>query len=373
VALTTTKGNEMKHLIVVGAGVVGLSAARAALRSGYRVTVLEQGSLPNPNAASYDQHRLIRYQYGSAAGYTRMVGKAFQAWDGVWGDLGEVLFEKTGTLGIAHGCNDYVVESLATLKALGIAHERMTSMEIERIAPQLTLPETAWGLLNSDGGVLLADRIVDGLLAWNIANGAEMRASCRVEHVDLERASVRLTDDEVLEGDVLVIAAGAWLGQLLPSCSLPTYRQAVCYVEGPEMMMAHWRNGPCLADIGVGDNYALMPVRGTGLKFGSGAHRRAGSPSDGFGADLAEGYEVIAPFAPYLRNADAYKPVRMAVGYYVKDSTEKFRVDAIGKSMIVTNCDGQMFKFGPLIGERVIACAKGTISADELQSWAAGA
>lgn len=363
----------MRNLIVVGAGVVGLSTARAALASGYGVTILEQGPLPNPNCASYDQHRLIRYQYGSAAGYTRMVEKAFDAWDGVWADLGEILFEETGTLGIAHGPNNYVAESLATFKALGITHDRLTSTEIERIAPQLTLPADAWGLLNSDGGVLLADRIVDGLLAWNRAHGAEMRADCRVEHVDIEGASVTLADGEVIEGDVLVVAAGAWLGQLLPSYSLPTYRQAVCYVEGPEPMMAHWRNGPCLTDIGVGDNYALMPVRGTGLKFGSGAHRRAGSPSDGFGADLAEGYEVIAPFAPYLRNADAYKPVRMAVGYYVKDSTEKFRIEAIGKSMIVTNCDGQMFKFGPLIGERVIACANGTISADELQSWAAGA
>jgi sarcosine oxidase len=369
----TTKGNEMKHLIVVGAGLVGLSTARAALASGYRVTVLEQGSLPNPHSASYDQHRLIRYQYGGAAGYTGMVGKAFEAWDKVWADLGEVLFEKTGTLGIAHGSNDYVAASLATFKELGIAHDRLTSTEIERIAPQLTLPENAWGLLNSDGGVLLADRIVEGLLAWSTSHGAEMRANCRVEHVDLDRASVKLTDGDVIEGDVLVVAAGAWLGQLLPTHVLPTYRQAVCYVKGPEAMMAHWHAGPSLTDIGVGDNYALMPVRGTGLKFGSGAHRKAGSPLDGFGADLAEGYEVIAPFAPYLRDAHAYKPVRMAVGYYVKDSTQKFKVDTIGKSMIVTNCDGQMFKFGPLMGERLVACANGTISTDELQRWAAGA
>jgi sarcosine oxidase len=367
------KGNEMKHVIVVGAGVVGLSAARAALASGYKVTVLEQGPLPNPNGASYDQHRLIRYQYGSAAGYTRMVGQAFEAWEKVWGDLDEVLFEKTGTLGIAHNSNDYVTESLATFEALGIAHERLTSTEIERIAPQLTLPEEAWGLLNAEGGVLLADRIVDGLLAWNSAHSAEMRAHCRVEQVDLERARVELAGGETLEGDVLVVAAGAWLGQLLPSYALPTYRQAVCYVQGPEAMMERWRNGPSLTDIGIGDNYALMPVRGTGLKFGSGAHRRAGSPADGFGADLAEGYEVIAPFAPYLRDANAYRPVRMDVGYYVKDSSEKFRIDTIGKSMIVTNCDGQMFKFGPLIGERVIACANGMISAGELQSWAGGA
>jgi hypothetical protein len=84
--------------------------------------------------------------------------------------------------------------------------------------------------------------------------------------------------------------------------------QAVCYVEAPEEDMRYWQTGPCLTDIGVGDDYALMPVRGTGLKFGSGSHRRR------FGADINDGYEVIAPFSPYLRHASAFNfPQAIAV------------------------------------------------------------
>ena len=45
---------------VVGAGIMGLSAAWALSRRGHDVTVLDQGPVPNPRGASVDQHRLIR-------------------------------------------------------------------------------------------------------------------------------------------------------------------------------------------------------------------------------------------------------------------------------------------------------------------------
>jgi sarcosine oxidase len=31
-----------------------------------------------------------------------------------------------------------------------------------------------------------------------------------------------------------------------------------------------------------------------------------------------------------------------------------------------------MFKFGPLIGERIVACCEGTLAPDDLAHWAAG-
>lgn len=364
----------MKHIIVVGAGAVGLSCARAALKRGHRVTVLEQGSLPNPQAASYDQHRMIRYQYGGAEGYTRMVGEAFGAWDRLWQDIGARHFVATGTLGISLQANDEIFHSVPTFKRLGISHELMDSTRAEQLCPQLTLPGSAHGLYQADGGVLFADRIVESLLDWVTRHGAQMRPHTRVTHVDTGVSSVTLADGEVLDGDALVVAAGAWLPGLMPNIpDLPTWRQAVCYVQPPVEFQADWANGPCLTDLGIGDNYALTPVDGTGLKFGSGLHRRAGSPdATGFAADPEEGYEVIGHFAPYLRNAAAYRPIRMAVGYYVKNASAKFRVQQDGKAVVITNCDGQMFKFSALMGERVMASIDGELPASELTHWAAG-
>ena len=363
----------MAKVVVVGAGIVGLSVARAALGRGHTVTVLEQGPVANPQGASYDQHRLIRYQYGGAEGYTHMVSQAFAAWDRVWSDLGESHFENTGTLGISMSPGDDVDQTVSTFRQIGVPHEVLDRQAVERLCPQLVLPESSWGLLANPGGPLLADRIVDGLAAWVAAKGADLRPQCRVAAIDRAAGRVQLEDGTRVEGDLIVVAAGAWLPTLIPDyAALPTYRQALCYVDPPGEYRDAWRKGPCLTDLGPGGNYALTPVRGTGLKFGSGSHRRPGRPSDGFDWDLAEGADVIGKFEPFLRQARDYKTIRMQVGYYVKDETDRFRLDRHGRTVVVTNCDGQMFKFGPLLGERVLTSFEGEQSFGDLARWAAG-
>lgn len=362
----------MKHTLIVGAGAVGLSCARAALLRGHRVTVLEQGAIPNSRAASFDQHRLIRYQYGGSAGYTSMVRDAFGAWDRLWHDLGANHHHQTGTLGISLEAGDYVCESRETMAQVGIDHQWLDQPAIERLCPQLRLPVHAQGLYASTGGVLFADRIVLSLAAWCRGRGAKLRANTAVLSVDTERGQVH-TDSGWIAADRIIIAAGAWLPGLLPAYrDLATARQAVCYVQSPAQHRAHWANGPCLTDLGHGSNYALMPVQGTGLKFGSGQHRRPGVPADGFGAAPDEGYEVIAHFAPYLRDAADYRPQRMQVGYYVLDRLDAFRVEPQDKAIVITNCGGGMFKFSALMGERVLACIDHEITPEQLQHWAAG-
>ncbi|KLU21057.1 hypothetical protein EOS_37960 [Caballeronia mineralivorans PML1(12)] len=363
----------MGHVVVVGAGIVGLSVCRAALLNGHAVTLLEQGTISNPSAASYDQHRMIRYQYGDAEGYTRMVGDAFDAWDRLWDDLGVRHFSNTGTMGISLAAEDYTARSLSTFRKLGIQHEVLDREAVERTCPQLNLPEGSWGLLAPAGGALFASRIVDDLARWVTARGIENRVHSKAMRVDPARGEVVLEDGAIVSGDLVVVAAGAWLPELLPDyAGIPTFRQAVCYVEPPEEYLDAWCNGPCLTDLGPGDNYAISPTQGTGLKFGSGNHRKRGRPSDGFRAQPSEGHEVIRHFSPFLRQADQYKPVRMQVGYYVMDASGRFRVEAQGRTVVVTNCDGQMFKFGPLIGARVIESFDGKQSAADLNRWAAG-
>ncbi|MDR5777464.1 MULTISPECIES: FAD-dependent oxidoreductase [unclassified Caballeronia] len=375
------KNVAQRHIIIVGAGAVGLSTARAALLRGDRVTIIEQNTVPNPHGASFDQHRMIRFQYGAALGYTRMVHQAFAAWDRLWRDLGEQHYYRTGALGVSTNSNDYIAASVPSLQRADVAFEWLDHAEMEKRVPQLKLPKAVHGLYTEEGGVLFADRIVTGLSTWIRARGAVIHENARAVQVEVARARVRLEGGTTIQGDALVVAAGAWLPTLelddavavrLNQSSLPVRRQAVCYVEPPAQYAAAWANGPCLTDIGEGDNYALMPVNGTGLKFGSGAHRRAGAPRDGFIADPEEGHEVIGHFAPYLHRADEYVPQRMAVGYYVKDASERFNVQRFGDGIVVTNCDGQMFKFSALMGERIMECLDGELDARDLSAWAAG-
>ena len=87
---------------------------------------------------------------------------------------------------------------------------------------------------------------------------------------------------------------------------------------------------------------------------------------------MTRGESVIGDFAPYLRDPQHYRPLRMQVGYYVMNDSRRFALHKSGRRVVVTNCDGQMFKFGPLIGERIVAAIDGERPFDEVARWIAG-
>lgn len=63
-----------QHFGVVGAGVVGAGIAWHLAKRGHRVTLIEQGPVPNPSAASFDQHRLTRRIYAEQAEFAERGG-----------------------------------------------------------------------------------------------------------------------------------------------------------------------------------------------------------------------------------------------------------------------------------------------------------
>jgi sarcosine oxidase len=363
----------MSEIIVVGAGIVGLSVSHAAAKRGHRVTLLERGPVPNPHGASFDQHRMIRYHYGPATGYTRMVTQAFAAWERLWTELGERHFADCGAVAVSLQPDDYAGKTEDVFRELNIPHETVQGAALADLLPQLDLPSSARGVLAHPGGPLFADRIVTGLHRLCESQGVRIRAHCAVTAID-DDGRVTTADGDTLRADRVIVAAGAWLPELLPACfaALPTYRQALCYVAPPAAHAAAWADGPAIVVIGDRGVYSLPPLAGTGLKFGDGGHRRPASPDAGFDWSIDEGKDIIAAFSPYLRDAEAYTPLRMQVGYYVMDGSRRFRLEASGKCLFVTNCDGQMFKFGPLIGERIVACCEGTLAPNDLAHWAAG-
>ncbi len=366
----------MARIVIVGAGIVGLSVARAAVQRGHSTIVLEQGDAPNPQSASYDNHRMIRYPYGAAEGYTRMVTTAFGAWDRLWSDLGIRHFENTGTIAISLEKGDYAHKTRETFRAVGLPHEVLDRDGVERLCPHLTLPEQAWGVTAYPGGPLFANRIVSDLKAWLDRSGVVIEAGKRVVAVDEAAGRVTLEDGGAREGDVVVVAAGAWLPRLMPERfgDLPVYRQALVYVDPPAGFAQSWRQAPAIAALGDHTGYTLPDLGGAGLKIGYSAHRRRAMPDiDEFDADLAsESATILGAFRPYFRDFDGYIPLRMQVGYYVLDPSRRFRLERNGRAVVITNCDGQMFKFGPLIGEKLLATIDGEETFDSLSRWAAG-
>jgi glycine/D-amino acid oxidase-like deaminating enzyme len=362
--------------IVVGAGIMGLSAAWALMRRGHRVTVFEQGPIPNPLGSSVDQHRLIRHPYGSMLGYTRMIDPAFEAWELLWRDLGERLYAETGTLALDSGAGSWADRSAATMTEAGIPFARLATDEIARRWPMLALDGIEGGLHLTTGGVLFAGRIVE-LLAHHLGlRGVRLRANSRVASVDPDSATVEPLGEPPIRADVVVVAAGPWIARLLPAMHkrVTPSRQVVAYVHPPHALAPLWAKAPMLLHIGSDDGvYIVPPVAGHGMKLGDHRFTLSGDPDRDRAAEADELRAVLGAARNRLRDYALYHLDYGRTCFYTVEPAERFIVEPIGRAgWVMTGFSGHGFKFGALMGLRLAAAIAGEIEAATLARYAAG-
>lgn len=362
--------------VIVGGGIAGLCTAWALAEQGQAVTLIEQGALPNPLAASVDQHRLIRYPYAEAVGYCRMIAEAYEAWEKLWMALGETHYVETGTLALSCNAGDWTDVSRRSLEQTGIAYGWLAPEELAQRYPFLRLDGVRWGLYVERGGTLLAERIVASLVRYLPQRGVELRSNTPVQQIDVAARQVILQSGECLSADRLVIAAGAWLGKLLPQYApqVTPFRQVVAYVEPPAQFAQDWAVAPGILDTG-GDKegYVVPPAAGTQLKFGAGAYIRSGDPDRERQTDATEGQQVLDLFQSRLVDFQHYRCLGAKTCYYSKTADSKFIVEEIGDRVwVVSGCSGHGFKFGSAIGLRLAETIAGSRSSATLSAWAAG-
>jgi glycine/D-amino acid oxidase-like deaminating enzyme len=360
---------------VVGAGIMGLGSAWALARAGHRVTVYEQGPVPNPRGASIDQHRLIRHAYGNRVGYMRMVVEAYQAWDQLWSDLGEKLYAPTGTLVLDSTTQGWARQTAEALSGLGLTLEQLEPGKLERRFPLIASEGVAEALYVGTGGALLAHRIVAALARHLTGRGVEILPGTRVVALDPARPSLVLEGGQVVEADVLVVAAGAWVTRLLPALAsrLVPSRQVVVYLEPPAALASGWLASPMVLDIGPESGFYLVPpVFGTELKIGDHRFTRSGDPDGPREAGESEIRAVVELCRARLRGFARYRVSGAKVCFYTVEEDERFVLEPQGAAWILSACSGHGFKFGPLLGLRLAEVITKGGDAGALTRWAAG-
>jgi glycine/D-amino acid oxidase-like deaminating enzyme len=362
-------------VIVVGAGIMGLSAAWALARLGHHVTVLDQGPVPNPRGASFDQHRLIRYPYGAALGYTRMVGEAYGAWDRLWADLGERHYVSTGTLAMGVGDTRWVEASADALKTLGLMVQWLPPAELPSRFPLLTADGVSSAFHSDTGGVLLADRIVTALASHLVSRGVTVIRDTRVIEIDPASASATQADGQRLQADALVVAAGAWIPRLVPgfAARVTPSRQVLVYLAPPADVVAAWSAHPLILDIGPDSGFYLVPpVAGTGLKIGDHSFTMAGDPDHPREVAPEEAAPVFESCRRRLAGFERYRLASARSCYYAVEPEERFVLEPLGRAWVMAACSGHAFKFGPVLGQRLAAAIDGRLDPSDLARWAAG-
>src|SRR5438067_6865773 len=88
----------MSKVIVVGAGINGVTAAIELKNRGHKVTLIDPGPLPHPLAASTDISKAVRSAYGPDGDYSELATRSTRKWREWNKELGDELYHGVGFL-----------------------------------------------------------------------------------------------------------------------------------------------------------------------------------------------------------------------------------------------------------------------------------
>lgn len=362
------------RVIVVGAGIVGMSAARALVEAGHLPTVLDQGPIPNPHASSHDAHRLIRLAHSDGDGRGHTIHDAYAAWGRTWRALGRSHLVETGMLLTAREPGDWAYSCRAAFDRDRTEYEIWDHETLAQRAPMLALTDADWGLYTPQGGALLAERILHDLADWLRVRGVALRGHAHVREIG--RRAVVIADER-LDADAIVVATGAWTGKLLPelAASLEPRRSVVVYLKPRPDLAAGWRGSPCFLDFGgPHDIYGMPPLAGYPIKFGVGITSYPEDPDASRALRRDEPERQLAVLRPFIKDLDRYSVTTARVCWTCYSPDEKFIAGTMdgGRTAYASGCSGQMFKFGAVMGEKLAAAVTGGLDGAELTRWARG-
>lgn len=210
--------------IVIGAGAIGSAAAYWLAQAGAeRVLVLEQFELGHALGSSGDHSRIIRRAY-HRDDYTKLTDAMFAAWAHVEERSGLKVYTQTGGIDLAVADSSGAAEIddyRRAMDAVGIRYDELTIDDIRGQYPQWNVSDDTIGIHQADAGILDIRRSVSAHVSLAKAAGVEFRSGVVVTGVRVDADGVTVsTSDASFDGGHLVVAAGSWLGDLMPDLGL---------------------------------------------------------------------------------------------------------------------------------------------------------
>jgi sarcosine oxidase len=350
------------HTLIVGAGIVGLSTARSLTERGWTVTVLDRGPIPNPHASSFDHHRLIRHHYPDQPVYARRIPEAFAAWERLWADLGERHYVETGVFALSRAAGDWTERCRPMLAEFGVAHEILDPVAISARLPFVNAAGVRYALHTPEGGALMAEAILDGLVRLLGERGVELRPDTPVAAIDGEGGAVVTDSGERLEADRVIVAAGVGAARLAfpGKPELVPYRTTVLYADPPEDLASFWEGAPSWVDLGTDEElWGMPPVAGLPLKLGAGERSRGGDPDTERGTLPEDVSGVLASYSGRFHGIERFAVRSAPTNFWTMAPQERFVLLRDGRAVFVSACSGHGFKFGALSGDDVAAAVDG--------------
>ncbi|NUM47158.1 MAG: FAD-dependent oxidoreductase [Anaerolineales bacterium] len=350
-------------IVILGAGIYGVTAALSLRQRGHAVTLLDPGPLPHPLATSTDLSKAIRMDYGTDEFYMALMELALERWQAWNLHFDETLYHEDGMLflaGTSMAPGGFEYESYTRLQKRGHPVERLTSDRVRAQFPALAAHRYPDGYLNPRAGWAESSRVVIRLLEEAQRLGVELRAGktfARLLDSGSRLVGVETTDGVRYPADYVIVAAGAWTPTLFPHLSAwmwavgqpvfhfqvpdpARFRPPNFCVWGADIANTGWYGFPALPD-----GTLKIANHGPGRRLHPEEPRTVAlDEEEKFRAFLATTFPEIA-HAPVLRTRLCLYCDTWDGNFYIDhDPTHEGLIICSGGS-------GHGFKFAPILGE----------------------
>jgi monomeric sarcosine oxidase len=350
---------------VIGAGVFGAWTARYLRQSGASVVLVDAYGLANSRSSSGGETRIIRAGYGLDELYTRWSIRSFPLWREFFARIGRDFFRRTGVLWLGDEGDAHLSQMPELLNRLGIQCEKLNAAELSRRYPQLHFAEVTLGVLEPEGGVLLARAAVQALVSDLAHNGVDcLTAAVLPPQGRGKLLAIEAVPQQSVAAGTFVFACGSWLPKLFPELLgeriFPT-RQEVFFFGPPagsdefqSAKMPAWlhHNHPDRP-------YAVPDIENRGFKIALDRHGPEFDPDHGSrvvppaSVDHLRAY--LTQHVPVLAHAPV---VETRVCQYENTWNGDFLIDrhpGFDNVWLAGGGSGHGFKHGPAVGEYLSA------------------
>jgi len=363
------------EVICIGTGGVGSAVLWNLARRGVDVIGLDRFPPAHDRGSSHGRTRVIRLAYFEHPDYVPLLRRSYELWTELEEASGRDLYRETGLLEVGPPDGEIIPGVQAAAAEHGLAIENVDSDALGSEFPGFVVPPGHEAVFEQQAGYLRVEECIATQLQLAQESGACVLTGLSVLGWEATAGGVTVdTDQGSFGADSLVIAAGAWAGDLLADLQLPlrVLRKPLFWFEADDRYAADNACPLFFFETPSGLFYGFPAVDDSGLKVAE--HSGGDSVSDPLTVDRSlheSDRRAVSDFLEaHLPGVVTAQPTDHSVCMYTSTPDAHFIVDRhpdYPQVSVAAGLSGHGFKMASALGETLADLATGEVTRADLQ------